>query len=68
MKKTFLILSSLAVLGLVSCASHNGIGQMTPRVNVEEVERQAPVTPTPNPTGVQGYDARFGPFYGGGLR
>ncbi|GHC41251.1 hypothetical protein AAFN60_06945 [Roseibacillus persicicus] len=66
MKNTFLILASLAALGLVSCTGQLGYGQMTPRVNVEEVERQEAVTPTPNPTGVQGYDDRFGGFHGYG--
>lgn len=69
MKTLLVITASLAVLGLASCVGPNGTlgnGQLVPRVNVEEVERQTPVSPTPNPTGVVGYDNSFGSFHGHG--
>lgn len=52
-------LASLAALTLVSCNGPVGFGQMAPRADVEAVERQAPVTPTPNPTGVPGINPLF---------
>ena len=58
MKKTIALISAPVVLALASCNTPlgNGVQPLSPHVNVEEIERQAPVTPTPNPTG-QLYDA-----------
>lgn len=59
MKNILLALASIAVFSLTSCTGPLGHGQMVPRADVEEVERQAPVTPTPNPTGVPGINPFF---------
>ena len=43
------LFAALALVGLASCTP--GVGPLVPQVDVEQAERQAPVTPTPNPTG-----------------
>lgn len=53
------LLAAFALLGLASCTP--GVGPLVPQTDVEQVERQAPVTPTPNPTG-QIYDQTLNTF------
>lgn len=74
MKTATYAFSGLALITLVSCNAPygNGIQPLTPRVSVEEVERQAPLPPAPE-NGFDGYtaaqyglDNRFGGFHGFG--
>ncbi|MDP0490606.1 MAG: hypothetical protein Q7Q71_06115 [Verrucomicrobiota bacterium JB023] len=50
MNKKLMSLAGLGLLALASCTAPYGSGmqQMTPRADVEAVERQAPVTPAPS--------------------
>lgn len=63
MKKLSLIVPAVALLATTSCTSRFGTD---PGGQVEELERQAPVTPTPNPSG-QIFDPTLNPngFRGG---
>ncbi len=65
MKIMHLSLVACSLMGLAACSSP--FQAPLPGANVEELERQAPVSPTPNPTG-QIYDQTLNQDGGTGFR